>query len=76
MFKGVLEGDLEETTNRNSNGTCCQARVDVRSRAGLIKVWFSFNYLELDSEVGRLIFVINVLILIMCVANLILLDLD
>ena len=44
----------------------CQGQVEVRSRPGparpgLVQVWFSFNSLELDSEVGRLVYSFDLL---------------
>ena len=51
-FEGDFEGDLEGDLEGSSSG-------QVRSRSGLVKVWFSlqpkFNSFELDSEVGRLV---------------------
>ena len=50
-FKQDLEGDLMSNSGQ------------VRSRSDLVQVWFSFrvkfNSLELDSEVERLVLVIN-----------------
>ena len=50
-FRGDFKQDLEGDLMSNSG--------QVRSRSGLVQVWFSFqvkfNSLELDSEVGRLV---------------------
>ena len=56
-LEGDSKGDFRGDFNRIWKGTCCQAQV--RSRSGLVRVWFSiqpkFNSFELDSEVGRLV---------------------
>ena len=52
-FRGDFKQDLEVDLLSSS-------RRQLRSRSGLVKVWFSlqpkFNSFELDSEVGRLVF--------------------
>ena len=56
MFKVDLEGDFKESSNRTWKGNCYQAQV----RLGLVQVWIglqlALNSLELDSEIGRLVF--------------------
>ena len=53
-LEGDLRGDFKLQTWK---GTYCQAQL--RSRSGLVQVWFSlqlkFSSSELDSEVGRLV---------------------
>ena len=59
-LEGDLEGDLEEGLEGDSKGDIkgdlLSSSGQVRSRSGLVQVWFSlhlkFNSLELDSEVG------------------------
>ena len=50
-FRGDFKQDMEEDLLSSSG--------QVRSRSGLVQVWFSlqhkFNSFELDSEVGRLV---------------------
>ena len=70
-FEGGLEGYLEGELERDSKGDfrgdfkqdmegdLLSSLGQVRSRSGLVQVWFSlqpkFNSFELDSEVGRLV---------------------
>jgi len=70
-FEGDLEGYLEGELERDSKGDfrgdfkqdmegdLLSSLGQVRSRSGLVKVWFSlqpkYNSFELDSEVGRLV---------------------
>ena len=64
MVKGDLEGDskgdLSVDFKQEMEGDLLSISGQVRSWLGLVQVWFSlqpkFNSLELDSEVGRLIF--------------------
>ena len=67
MFKGDLEvhleGDSEEAFRgefkQDMEGDLLSSSGQVRSRSGLVQVWFSsqlkFNSFELDSEVGQLV---------------------
>ena len=71
MFKGELEGDLEKDLKgdlkgdfrgdfkQDLEGDLLSISGQLRSRSGLVQVWFSielkFNSFELDSEVGRLV---------------------
>ena len=71
VFKGDFEGDLDRDLEGDSKGDfrgdfkqdmegdLLSSSGQVRSRSGLVKVWFSlqpkFNSFELDSEVGRLV---------------------
>ena len=52
-----MDGELEEDSKGDSKGDSGQ----VRSRSGLVQVWFSlqpkFYSFELDSEVGRLVII-------------------
>ena len=73
MFKGELEGDLEKDLKgdlkgdfrgdfkQDLEGDLLSISGQLRSRSGLVQVWFSidlkFNSFELDSEVGRLVLV-------------------
>ena len=54
-FRGEFKQDMEGDLLSNSG--------QVRSRSGLLQVWFSlhpkFNSVELDSEVGRLVCTVN-----------------
>ena len=59
---GTTKGTSEGISIRTWKGTCCHVKLrsgKVHVRSGLVKVWFSlelrFNSLELDSEVGRLV---------------------
>ena len=49
-----LQRASEGTSNRTWKGACCQAQVQVWFRLQL-----KYNSLELDSEVGRLVILIN-----------------
>ena len=63
-----LDGEVEEDSKGDFRGDCKQDMEgdvlsrsgQVRSRSGLVQVWFSlqpkFNSFELDSEVGRLVY--------------------
>ena len=71
MFKGELEGDLEKDLKgdlkgdfrgdfkQDLEGDLLSSSGQLRSRSGLVQVWFSIelklNFFELDSEVGRLV---------------------
>ena len=54
-FRGDFRGDFKQDMERDLLSSSGQ----VRSRSGLVKVWFSlqlkFNSFELDSEVGPLV---------------------
>ena len=52
-LKGGLEWNFESPQSIPQMGLTGLARP--RSRSGLVQVWFSFNSLELDSEVGQLV---------------------
>ena len=66
-LKGDLEVDLEGDSKGEIRGDFKQDLLScsgqVRSRSGLVQVWFSlqlkFNSFELDSEVGRLVSHLN-----------------
>ena len=67
-LEGDREADLEGDSKGDFRGDCEQdvagelllSSGQLRSRSGLVQVWFSielkFNSFELDSEVGRLVF--------------------
>ena len=54
-----LEGDFRGDFKQDLEGELLSSSGQLRSRSGLILVWFSielkFNSFELDSEVGRLV---------------------
>ena len=60
-YKGGLQGGLQNglQTGLGRGLTVMSSTGQLRSRAGLVQVWISFeikfNSLELDSEVGRLV---------------------
>ena len=66
-MKGDLEGEIEGNSKgdfrgdfkQDMEGDLLSSSDWVRSRSGLVQVWFSlqpkFNSFELDSEVGRLV---------------------
>ena len=58
-FEGDLVGDLERDFKQDMEGDLLSSSGQLRSRSGLVQVWFSlqpkFNSFELDSEVGRLV---------------------
>ena len=68
IFKEDFEGDLEGDSKgdfrgdfkQDMEGDLLSSSGQVRSRSGLVQVWFSlqpkFNSFELDSEVGRLVY--------------------
>ena len=62
-FEGDLVGDLERDFKQDMEGDLLSSLGQVRSRSGLVQVWFSlqpeFNSFELDSEVGRLVLGLN-----------------
>mgnify|MGYP001376936922 CR=1 FL=1 len=55
-FRGDFRGDFKQ----DLKGDLLSSSGQLRSRSGLVQVWFSielkFNSFELDSEVGRLVF--------------------
>ena len=63
-MEGELEGDSKGDSKGNfkqdMEGDLLSSSGQVRSRSGLVQVWFSlqskFYSFELDSEVGRLVF--------------------
>ena len=54
-----LEGDFRGDFKQDLEGDLLSSSGQLRSRSGLVQVWFSielkFNSFELDSEVGRLV---------------------
>ena len=74
-MEGELDGELEEDSKGDSKGDfrgdfkqdiegdLLSSSGQVRSRSGLVQVWFSlkpkFYSFELDSEVGRLVSFVN-----------------
>ena len=66
-MEGELDGELEEDSKgdfrgdfkQDIEGDLLSSSGQVRSRSGLVQVWFSlqpkFYSFELDSEVGRLV---------------------
>ena len=71
MFKGDLEEDMEGDSKgyyrgdfkQNLEGNLLSNSGQVKSRSGLVHVCFSlqlkFNSLELDSQVGRLVYYVD-----------------
>ena len=59
-FEGDFEGDLRGGFKQDLEGDLLSSLGQLRSRSGLVQVWFSielkFNSFELDSEVGRLVY--------------------
>ena len=57
--KGDSKGDFRGDFKQDIEGDLLSSSGQVRSRSGLVQVWFSlqpkFNSFELDSEVGRLV---------------------
>ena len=57
--KGDSKGDFRGDFKQDMEGDLLSDSGQVRSRSGLVQVWFSlqpkFNSFELDSEVGRLV---------------------
>ena len=62
-LKGDLKGDFEVYLEGDfrGEGDLLSSSGELRSRSGLVQVWFSlqpkFNYFELNSEVGRLVII-------------------
>ena len=58
-LKGYLKGDFRGDFKRDLEWDLPSSSGQLRSRSGLVQVWFSievkFNSFELDSEVGRLV---------------------
>ena len=58
-LKGDLKGDFRGDLKQDLEGDLLSSSGQLRSRSGLVQVWFSlqpnFNSCELDSEVGRLV---------------------
>ena len=58
--KGDSKGDFRGDFKQDIEGDLLSSSGQVRSRSGLVQVWFSlqpkFYSFELDSEVGRLVF--------------------
>ena len=54
-----LEGEFRGDFKQDLEGDLLSSSGQLRSRSGLVQVWFSlklkFNSFELDSEVGRLV---------------------
>ena len=59
-LEGDFRGDFKQDFKHDLEGDLLSSSGQLRSRSGLVKVWFSielkFNSFELDSEVGRLVF--------------------
>ena len=59
-FEVDLEGDFRGDFKQDLEGDLLSSSGQLRSRSGLVQVWFSielkFNSFELDSEVGRLVY--------------------
>ena len=59
-FEVDLEGEFRGDFKQDLEGDLLSSSGQLRSRSGLVQVWFSielkFNSFELDSEVGRLVF--------------------
>ena len=57
--KGDSKEDFRGDFNQDMEGDLLSSSGQVRSRSGLVQVWFSlqpkFDSFELDSEVGRLV---------------------
>ena len=51
-----LEGDFRGDLKQDLEGDLLSSSGQLRSRSGLVQVWFKFNSFELDSEVGRFVF--------------------
>ena len=60
-LEGDSKGDFRGDFKQDSKGDLLSSSGQVRSRTGLVQVWFSlqlkFNSFELDSEVGRLVLI-------------------
>ena len=58
-LEGHFRGDLRGDFKQDLEGDLLSSSGQLRSRSGLVQVWFSielkFNSFELDSEVGRLV---------------------
>ena len=58
-WKVDLEGDFRGDFKQNLEGDLLSRSGQLRSRSGLVQVWFilqpKYNSFELDSEVGRLV---------------------
>ena len=58
-FRGDYKGDFRGDFKQDVEGDLLSSSGQVRSRSGLVQVWFSlqpkFYSFELDSEVGRLV---------------------
>ena len=58
-FEVDLEGDFRGDFKQDLEGDLLSSSGQLRSRSGLVQVWFSielkFNSFELDSEVGRFV---------------------
>ena len=58
-FRGDFRGDFKQ----DFEGDLLSSSSQLRSRSGLVQVWFSielkFDSFELDSEVGRLVYCFN-----------------
>ena len=58
-LEGDSEGDFRGDFKQNMEGDLLSSSDQVRTRSGLVQVWFilqpKFNSFELDSEVGRLV---------------------
>ena len=54
-FEVDLEGDFRGEFKQDLEGDLLSSSGQLRSRSGLVQVWFKFNSFELDSEIGRLV---------------------
>ena len=54
-FEVDLEGDFRGDLKQDLEGDLLSSSGQLRSRSGLVQVWFKFNSFELDSEIGRLV---------------------
>ena len=58
-LEGDFRGDFKQDFKHDLEGDLLSSSGQLRSRSGLVKVWFSlqvkFSSFELDSEVGRLV---------------------
>ena len=63
-----LEGDFRGDFKQDLEGDLLSSSGQLRSRSGLVQVWFSielkFDSFELDSEVGRLVYHLHLFFLI------------
>ena len=62
-LEGDSKGDFKGDFKQDMEGDLLSSSGQVRSRSGLVQVWFSlqpkFNSFDLDSDVGRLVLLSN-----------------